>query len=921
MKKLLCTLLTVSFCSLFAETLLTDVRDNFDSTSVCDKKNNIISKTNHLGYTIFRSQAIPVENGKIYAGRVSLEILKRSLGSILSVRLVTLNSDKLQLKAFLESSGNHQTLFGCGKRDFIRYSPANHNAKFMCMEVIIAGNPADVKIDSVSIKQEEPLPKFPGIYTKKEPYPNRDEVIASLEKIQPATAKVVRNKYGRTVVMLDGKETFLKSYKGSIDYRLFGEAGANFIVSFCAGVNLFWDKHTWDMATMQPDGSFDFSRLEKELLLMHHAAPNVRVLLNIDLDPGQAFFEKYPDSIFRNEKGELAVRRYYGFGGFGVPGPNPLKHRHWVVSYASEDYLRYAENGLRQVAEFLKKSPAGKIVAGFGIHGGHDGQMLQWEYSSYRGQGDYSPDAIKTYRKWLKTQYKDDKALQQAWEDDSVTLETAPLFSEKEWKSRKYYSAAKTGLDRKITDGRNFMTWSLAELNRRFARVLKESFGRDVIVGTYYSTPIWGQAGRSSLAELKKDNGIDVVFQVSGYSYLRQLGNIGASANFAIASAHAADMIFMQEMDHRTTRSQMTAPEYYSRTALCYPRTVEEYRNQIFRDAGSVLAYGGDGYYYYDMFDSWFNDPQIKEIIRVTNAAADWSVQYRDRVPKTKVALFLDEKHRLQSRDVSGGGSKVAMAFRLSGLTPDIYLLNDLTRKDLPEYDLYVVSDPQTISEAELEALEKLTSPKGKVLLLTGSVGALNNSTPGKAAQTLKKYFDINVEDITKERSDFVEFIPGVKDPLLDGCIGKNELTGTFASAEKTVICSDIIYSPILNDPSFKLLGQWNLLKKAALGVRRSKDSGTLIYSASGEGLSPVLLHNAAKEAGILPHTLPGNSISVGNGIISIHRLDKPVEVFFDVEMEFFDPADGKKLGEGKVFKTDMPLLASKIVCYKVKEK
>ena len=909
-----------SILSLPAESMLTDVRDNFDSTSVCDMQNNIIRKTNHLGYTIFCGPAIPVENGKIYAGRVSLEILKRSPGAIMSVRLVTLNEDKLQLKAYLESSGNHQTLYGCGTRDFIRYSDANHNAKFMRMEIILAGNPVDVRIDKVSITQEEPLPKFKGIYTPKEPYPDRDKVLASLEKIQPATAKVVRNKNGRTVVMLDGKETFLKSYKGSIDYRLFGEAGANFIVSFCAGVNLFWDKHTWDMATMQKDGTFDFSRLEKELMLMHHAAPNVRVLLNIDLDPGQDFFDKYPDSIFRNEKGQLAVRQYYGFAGFGVPGPNPLKHRHYIASYASEDYLRYAENGLRQVAEFLKKSPAGKIVAGFGFHGGHDGQMLQWEYSSFRGQADYSPDAIKAYRKYLKTIYPDDKALQKAWEDDSVTLDTAPLFSEKEWKSRKFYSAAKTGLDRKITDGRNFMSYSLTELNRRFSRVLKESFGRDIIVGTYYSTPIWGQAGRSNLADLKKDNGIDVVFQVSGYSYLRQLGNIGASANFAIAAAHAADIAYVQEMDHRTPRSQMTAPEHYSRTALCYPRTFEEYRDQIYRDAGSVMAFGGDGYYYFDMFDSWFNDPKIKEIIRVTNAAADWNLQYRDRVPRTKVALFLDEKHRLQSRDVSGGGSKVPLSFRLSGLTPDIYLLNDLTRKDLPEYDLYVVSDPQTISAAEIDVLRKLTSAKGKVLLLTGSAGALNNLTPGEAAETLKK-FDIKVKDYLKFRNDFVEFIPGVKDALLENCVGKNGLTGTFASAEKNINTYEIVYSPILDDPGFKLLGQWNLLKSPALGVKRTPGKGTVIYSASGEDLSPVLLHNAAKEAGILPHSLPGNSISVGNGIISIHRLDKPVEIFFDVEMEFFDPADGRKLGEGKVFKTDMPYLTSKIVCYRVKEK
>ena len=901
------------------------VRNNSGSRSSFDRAKRIVTKSNHSGYTVWRSDPVAVDPAKAYCGKVVLDVLERQPGAMASVRLVLLNEDKLFIKAIAESSGGHQQLYALGKSTHERRStgtivveealPKNkplagpaHGASFMRLEVVLLGNPAKVQIIDPEIKLAKTV-KIPGIYSKKHPYPDRDKTLEAMKKLPGSSAKLERRN-GRLVVLVDGKETLFKSYKGSIDYGELHRAGINLIQSFNAGITLFWDKMTWDMSTMTKDGNFDFSRLENELLFMYHYAPDARVLLNVNVDVGMHFFNQYPDSIFRNEAGQPGFRQFGAFAGFGGKAPNPAKHRHYAVSYASEDYQNYVCNGLVKLAEFLKNSPAGKIVVGIGFNGGHDDQFLQWEYSPMRGQGDYSPAAIKAYRKYLKEKYKTDAALRKAWNDPAVTLDKAPLFSEKEWKKRKFYSAAVNGVDRKIADGRDFMTDSIAAMNRRFALALKQNIGKDVIVGTYYSSPLWGQAGRSSLHQLSQDHAIDAVFQVSGYSYMRKLGGIGASANFAIAAAHSAGLIYLQEMDHRTPRSQLTAG--WSKDSLGFPENVQEFKDQILRDAGATIANGGDGFYYFDMFDSWFNDPEILKVIQITSNATDFAVKHRSQVPQTQIAVFLDEKERLLNLNTSAGPN-IAAAARISGITPDIYLLDDLTRP-LPEYKLWIMPDPLCLTAEQLAAFKQKAFKKGNVIIITGRAGALQAKRPGSSAETLKK-LGITVKDRLNSVSDFMEFSGGTQDAILKGCTGRAGMLGPYYTPNGGINNGILHFSTVLDDPSFVPLAVWHASKTPAMGIKRTA-KGTILYAAHPAGLTPQLLNNAAKEAGIVPHSEAGNAVVVGNGVISVHRLAQEVVLNFAEEMKFFDPETKKLIGEGKTFPVTCPVKGSRLINY-----
>ena len=122
------------------------VRDNFGSRSTFHAEQKTVDKINHQGQTLWMSDPVPVEAGRAYAGTLTLDVLSRTPGAAASVRLAMLNGDKRPIGAVSENAAGHQVLYSCGKSDFTRISPAEHGAKFMRLEVVLAGNPVQIRI-------------------------------------------------------------------------------------------------------------------------------------------------------------------------------------------------------------------------------------------------------------------------------------------------------------------------------------------------------------------------------------------------------------------------------------------------------------------------------------------------------------------------------------------------------------------------------------------------------------------------------------------------------------------------------------------------------------------------------------------------------------------------------------------------------
>ncbi|HOG50150.1 MAG TPA: hypothetical protein PKY10_06135, partial [Lentisphaeria bacterium] len=458
-----------------------------------------------------------------------------------------------------------------------------------------------------------------------------------------------------------------------------------------------------------------------------------------------------------------------------------------------------------------------------------------------------------------------------------------------EWRSRPYFNSD-NGLDRKIVDCRTFLSISTARMLRRFGQTLKDGLGRPCVIQTWYSSPVWRQTSRLTLSELAK-GGIDIVAQVTDYAPPRLQRAPGGTANFSIAAANLRKLLFVQELDHRTWRSQSIAGWDYT----AYPKDAAEFQAQIMRDVGVTLASGANGFYYYDMFGSWYHDPEAMKIIRTTFQMADWAAAHRGKVPRTEFAVFMDEPDRLHCEGMANGGAAMK-SLRTSGLTPDIFMLEDILNPALPEYKLYLFFSPLTISPEQLKAIQQKACRPGNVVMIIGPTGICG---PFKAAKPVFAAFGLQIEDVfSPPDSNVVAFAENKQHPLLDNCRGRLGTTGVQIQDDQVFYLHHPVWAHISNSDAV-VLGHWLGTSEPGL-VCKSSGGYTLIYSPQIAGVSAQLLSNAARLAGIEPSAQPGNVVYVGQGIAVGHRLGDPIRLNFPCKMRFFEPFSGRRLGSDR---------------------
>lgn len=110
-------------------------------------------------------------------------------------------------------------------------------------------------------------------------------------------------------------------------------------------------------------------------------------------------------------------------------------------------------------------------------------------------------------------------------------------------------------------------------------------------------------------------------------------------------------------------------------------------------------------------------------------------------------------------------------SLRLSGLTPDVYMLDDILNPDLPEYKLYLFFSPVTITPEQIAAIKQKACRCGAVVMIIGPAGVCG---PLKAAKPALSEFGLQVEDVlSPPAGEVVAFAEDVKHPLLKDCRGR----------------------------------------------------------------------------------------------------------------------------------------------------
>ena len=307
-----------------------------------------------------------------------------------------------------------------------------------------------------------------------------------------------------------------------------------------------------EMPWARPGEATDWDRIDHEIEEVLAANPDALVVPRLRLDPPTWWLNEHPDD--RMEFREPTYRH------------QPF------VSVSSHPWRELARNQLRATILHLEERFPGRIA---GYHPG--GQTsYEWFYHDSHGQNffGYSPCEVAAFRDWLAKRYGSDAALQEAWGNPAVTLDTAepPTPDER----RQPPSLAMVMLPRlaqQVIDHNLFLQDEMADTILDFAHVIREATHGDRLVFFFYgyvyefASKGWSAAtGHYALRRILDSPDVDVLCSPFTYSD-RAIAEAGLAMT-AVESVLNAGKLWLFEDD---TRTHVARLRHYSDWTSCAP--------------------------------------------------------------------------------------------------------------------------------------------------------------------------------------------------------------------------------------------------------------------------------------------------------------------------------------------------------------
>ena len=330
-----------------------------------------------------------------------------------------------------------------------------------------------------------------------------------------------------------------------------------------------------------------------------------------------------------------------------------------VPSLASKVWRQDICHAMRRYVRWLVERGWSKHVSSLFICYG-----ITWEWGILGSDcfPDYSPNAERYFREWLRTRYGNGAALSASW-GRSVEVDQAVIPS----KDRRL--AAGKGLGRRpvpefqdVVDHQLCLSDMNADVLLAVAKAAREESAGQVPIGAFYGytltareqtlfTGQYGaggfQGGHHALGRVLRSPDID--FLASPFTYVnRDLGTGLLFEHVPLASVHAHGKAFFDENDLYTHTNQPIMDDRLSGISVGIARTPEEtirYARLAFMQA----IVRGKHSWFTDL-TGWigdigenYSDPDLLEEIRRLNALGEMLIQ-RERGAVVELAFVLDEE-------------------------------------------------------------------------------------------------------------------------------------------------------------------------------------------------------------------------------------------------------------------------------------
>lgn len=463
------------------------------------------------------------------------------------------------------------------------------------------------------------------------------------------------------------------------------------------------------------EGQYDWEKFDAPYHALIKGNPQARIMIGVGSYAPLWFDKKYPNELTQfTVNGRTQTMRYTG----------PL---------GSELWLKISTQMVRDVVEHVEASSYANHVYAYNIGGG---QSMEWYWpGSMKGTPDQSPATRDSFRVWLRAKYNNDAALQRAWNNPEVTLNTA-LVPSPEIRARvdllPFLDPAKS---RQEIDFRQYMTDTTVRHILETARVTKEASRRQKLVVTYYGYAM-SAAGKSKLAnsglqgfhKVLSSPDIDGTAHLNTYSK-RNKGQSGQGISPYYATARLHGKMLWQENDYRT---HLAFPHHTGRM-----QDAAETVSVLQRNFGETLVNNG-GFWERVFSNNWMHDNAIMEAWANMKRIGEASLS-KDKTSVAEVAFIHDDSVPFY---LSGGRNAFISdlvfgtyenAVRM-GAPFDFYLMQDFKNqaKKLPNYKMYIFLNAWRMDTATRNAINAKVRKNNAVtvwMYAPGFIDANNNDT------------------------------------------------------------------------------------------------------------------------------------------------------------------------------------------------
>ena len=662
------------------------------------------------------------------------------------------------------------------------------------------------------------------------------------------SAKTEKHK-GRMVYNINGERYYPIMY--SAPYAKvrtpFTEDGAANYTNFTkAGFNLF-EMTLYIRSIWKEDGTIDIEATNTELIDnlkgIYAINPNAFFQIRIMLNAPTWWHKKYPEELVNYARRDID----YKMGNEIANAPR--------ASLASERWKKESTAILKQLLDYIQTTEVGNRVFSFMMCAG---VYNEWHYYGFPEEPDTGIAMTNRFQQWLKDKYKTDAALQNAWNDKTVTIATATVPKLDERKKHPSGVFRNPQKERRIIDYFMNQHDAVERAIYEYTKYVKEYWPSDVLVGVFngyffYHKGGFNTGGHLAFDKILKNPYID--FIASPYSYAEAAREAGGTSQprAVIESINLHNKLFMTEQDRMT--------HLPSRRTGITNLTNEAESIAAMRTNYAQMVNHATGYWLFDFGDigNW-NSPNMMADIKVQKEYCD-KILNETYTSSADVAFIHDFKSFYYIAETDNPQSdelQVASATAMStdayksGVAFNTYLLSDLERIDLDRYKVIVFGITYALTDAQMDYINTQVKKDGRTVVFTYASGITDGETLDVDRMEALTGFDMATLALNTP--------PEIA--LNNGT--SFGLAGYFQGAGNALV--DPLFE--VKEEGVEVLGHYANTKSCAI-ARKQADDCTVIYAALPLR-NPDFMRGVFKQAGAHIYSESNDVIVAGGGVICI---------------------------------------------------